>query len=247
MRSSQLTEADFEKALSEGIPVNMLQQKKIYMAFDGNATLEDVVRESNLPKSNWLPLVFNLSSRGLIGLKVKPQAEGAISEAPQSPQAKEAVKEAFQELLRPDTGLISYPLFMHFMEVEFQRALKLRLPFCLVIITVHKEGSGITEQLSSDDLKLVAGKMRSALEPYDHVGHYQTLDIGLILPHRPGVQAREMVKKMIDDFNAELAQSGNGVTFIWSVGLGCVPEDGIKLSAMVAKAEAERNSVKAGT
>jgi hypothetical protein len=32
------------------------------------------------------------------------------------------------------------------------------------------------------------------------------------------------------------------VRFIWSVGIGCVPEDGIKLGAMVAKAEKERNS-----
>lgn len=242
VRTSQLSEAEFEKALTAGIPVNMQQQKLMYMAFDGKTTLGDIVRQSNLPKSGWLPLVFNLLQCGTIGLAPKAAAKETVhQDVPISPLIKESVAEAFQELLRPDTGLLSYPLFMHFMEVEFQRALRLRQPLSLIVISVHKEGSGITEQLSSEDLKLVAGKIRSYLEPYDHVGHYQTLDIGILLPHRPSVQAREYVDKIIADFDRELAQTGNQVRFIWSVGIGCIPEDGIKVSGMVARAEKDRN------
>jgi GGDEF domain-containing protein len=241
VRTNTLSEAEFEKALSAGIPVNMERQKAIYVAFNGQTTLMDIVRETNLPKSVWLPLVFNLLDCGLIGLSVNPQSQIDQSSPPQSPMLKEAAKEAFQELLRPDTMLLSYALFMHFLEVEFQRALRLRLPFSLIIISVHKEGAGIKEQLSSDDLKLVAEKVGAYLEPYDHLGHYQTLDVGILLPHRPSAQAREYTKKIIDDFNRELAQSSNGVRFVWSVGISCVPEDGIKLGAMVAKAEKERN------
>jgi GGDEF domain-containing protein len=180
----------------------------------------------------------------MIGLPQKAPLAASSPEAPQSPLIKEAVHEAFQELLRPDTGLLSYPLFMHFMEVEFQRALRLRLPFSLLIIKVHKEGGGIIEQLSSEDLKLVAERLRLYLEPYDHIGHYEILDIGVLLPHRPSAQAREYASKFIADFNAELAQTGNGVRFVWSVGIGCIPEDGIKLGAIVSKAEKERNQTK---
>ncbi len=241
LRTGQVSEAEFEKALTEGIPVNMDRQKAIYMAFNGQTALMDIIRETNFPKSVWLPLVFNLHNCGLIGLKVKPQAQAAQADAPQSPLMKEAVKDAFHDMLRPDTLLLSYELFTHFLDVEFQRALRLRLPFSLVLISVHKEGSGIKEQLSSDDLKLVSGRIRDYLEAYDHVGHYQTLDIGILLPHRPSAQARDYAKKMIDDFNRELLQSGNGVRFVWSVGIGCVPEDGIKLGAMVTKAERERD------
>jgi len=244
VRTSKLSEAEFEKALTEGIPVNMQQQKQMYMAFDGKTCLGDIVRQSNLPKSAWLPLIFNLLQCGTIGLSTKTAAPTTQQDAPQSPLIKEAVQEAFQELLRPDTGLISYPLFMHFMEVEFQRALRLRQPFSLIIVSVHKEGNGITEQLSSDDLKLVSEKIRTYLEPYDHVGHYQTLDIGILLPHRPSVQAREYIDKIVNDFNRELAQAGNQVQFVWSVGVGCIPEDGIKVSGMVSKAENERNAAK---
>ncbi|MBU6452252.1 MAG: DUF4388 domain-containing protein [Cyanobacteria bacterium REEB67] len=244
VRTAQLSEADFEKALSEGIAVNMQDQKMFYIAFDGKTSLGDIVRAAGLPKSAWLPLVFNLHKCGMIGLPNRAPVTANSAETAQSPLIKEAVHEAFQELLRPDTGLLSYPLFMHFMEVEFQRALRLRLPFSLLIIKVHKEGAGVIEQLSSEDLKLVAERLRLYLEPYDHIGHYEILDIGVLLPHRPSAQARQYASKFIADFDAELAQTGNGVRFVWSVGIGCIPEDGIKLGAMVSKAETERNQAR---
>lgn len=242
VRTAKLSEAEFEKALTEGIPVNIEKQKAVYIAFDGKTVLSDVVRQTGLPKSAWLPLIFNLHNCGLVGMNVKAQNQPVQTEAPQSPMMKESIQEAFHELLRPDTMLMSYPLFMHFLEVEFQRALRLRLPFSLIIVGVHKEGAGIKEQLSSEDLKLVAERMRQYLEPYDHLGHYQTLDLGILLPHRPSALARDYIKKIIEDINRELAQGGNGVRFVWSVGIGCVPEDGIKLSGMVSKTELERNS-----
>jgi len=244
-RVSQLSEADFEKALASGIPVNMLQQKTIYMAFNGKSSFLDITRDCNLPKSVWLPLVFNLFNCGLIAADSPLPTAAPADNSGSSPMIKESIKEAFLDILRPDTGLLSYPLFMHFLEVEFQRALRLRLPFSLILLRVHKEGAGLKEQLSSEDLKLVSSKIREYLEPYDHLGHYQTLDIGILLPHRPAAQAHEYAKKIVADFNDELAQTGNQVRFIWSVGIGCVPEDGIKLGAMVSKAEQQRDSVKA--
>jgi GGDEF domain-containing protein len=238
---AQHTEAEFERLLSEGIPVNMQQQKMLYVGFDGKATLGDVIRKANLGKPVWLPAVFNLYKCGMIGLPQRAKAAATAADTTQSPMIREAVQEAFAELLRPDTALLSYPLFLHFAEIEFKRALNLRLPFSMVLIKVHKEGQGIVEQLSSEDLKLVAQRLRSSLEAYDHVGHYQTLDIGVLLPHRAAAQAREYINAFISEFDSALAATGNPVKFVWSFGLGCIPEDGIALSAMVNKAEQEKS------
>ena len=235
------SESEFEKALENSVPVDMELQKSLYMAFDGKSTLADVVRDSGLGKILWLPIIFNLSKSGLIGLKVNSKSSGEPGELSQSPVVKEAVKEAYQQLFRTDTGLMSYHLFLHFLEVEYQRALKLRLPFSLIVISVHKVEGFEKEQLSSEDLKLVSAIVRSQLEPFDYVGHYQTLDIGILLPHRPAASARECATKIVNEFNTQLAQSGNRVRFVWSVGIGCVPEDGIKLDAIVAKAEKEKS------
>ncbi len=237
------SEADFEKALQNAAPVDMQSQKAIYIAFDGKATLAEVVTQSQLPKSAWLPIVFNLSKSKLIGISVKAKPEESAAEITQAPGAKEAVREAFQQMLRSDTGLMSYQLFMHFLEVEYHRALKLRLPFSLIIIGVHKEEATIREELSSDDLKLVAEKIRLQLEPFDYVAHYQTYNLAVLLPHRPSASAKECVAKIINDFNIELAQTGNAVRFVWSLGAGCIPEDGIKLDALLAKVEKERMPV----
>lgn len=240
LRTRKVSESEFERAMSLAVPVNIEEQKSMYVAFDGKKTVEEVVRESGLPKSVWLPILYNLSKAGFIGLKAQEQSSEPPVAVNQTPMVKEAVKDAFSQLLRADTGMISYPLFMHFLEVEYQRALKLRLPISLIIVSVHKQEDDVREQLSSEDLKLVAAKMRARLEPYDYLGHYQTFDIALLMPHRPSAIAREQVTMMISEFNQELAQSGTPVRLVWTVGIGCIPEDGIKTEAILTKAERDK-------
>lgn len=240
VRLTNPSESEFEKALENLVPVDMEMQKSLYMGFDGKCTLADVVSDSGLGKILWLPIIFNLSKSGLIGLKASPKVSSQPGELTQSPVVKEAVKEASQQLFRTDTGLMSYHLFLHFLEVEYQRALKLRLPFSLILISVHKVDGFEKEQLSSEDLKFVSAIVRSQVEPFDYVGHYQTLDIGILLPHRPAAPARECASKIVSECNTQLAKISSTARFVWSVGIGCVPEDGIKLDAIVAKAENEK-------
>lgn len=240
VRLTSPSEAEFEQALESSVPVDMQLQKSLYMAFDGKKTLADVVNDSGIGKTVWLPIIFNLSKSGLVGLKVSTNVSNNPGELTQSPVVKEAVKEAYQQLFRTDTGLMSYHLFLHLLEVEYQRALKLRLPFSLILFSVQKTEGFNNEQLSSEDLKLVSAIVRAQIEPFDYVGHYQTLDIGVLLPHRPAASARECANKIVHEFNTQLAQSGSSVRFVWSVGIGCVPEDGIKLDGVIAKAEKEK-------
>lgn len=240
VRLTSPSEAEFEQALESSVPVDMQLQKSLYMAFDGKKTLADVVNDSGIGKTVWLPIIFNLSKSGLVGLKVSTSVSNNPGELTQSPVVKEAVKEAYQQLFRTDTGLMSYHLFLHLLEVEYQRALKLRLPFSLILFSVQKTEGFNNEQLSSEDLKLVSAIVRAQIEPFDYVGHYQTLDIGVLLPHRPAASARECANKIVHEFNTQLAQSGSSVRFVWSVGIGCVPEDGIKLDGVIAKAEKEK-------
>jgi len=240
VRLTSPSEAEFEQALESSVPVDMQLQKSLYMAFDGKKTLADVVNDSGIGKTVWLPIIFNLSKSGLVGLKVSTNVSNNPGELTQSPVVKEAVKEAYQQLFRTDTGLMSYHLFLHLLEVEYQRALKLRLPFSLILFSVQKTEGFNNEQLSSEDLKLVSAIVRAQIEPFDYVGHYQTLDIGVLLPHRPAASARECANKIVHEFNTQLAQSGSSVRFVWSMGVGCVPEDGIKLDGVIAKAEKEK-------
>ncbi len=242
VRLTNPSESEFEQALENSVPVDMEMQKSLYMAFDGKSTLADVVSDSGLGKALWLPIVFNLTKAGLIGLKVSAKNSGQGGELSQSPVVKEAVKEACQQLFRADTGLMSFHLFLHFLEVEYQRALKIRLPFSLILLSVHKIDGFEKEQLSTEDLKIVSSVVRSLIEPFDCVGHYQTLDIGVVLPHRPAASAREFASKLVKECNAQLAKSRSTTRFVWTVGVGCVPEDGIKLDAVVAKAENEKSA-----
>ncbi len=242
VRLTNPDEPEFEQALENSVPVDMQMQKSLYIAFYGKSSLADVVSDSGLGKILCLPIIFNLSKAGLIGLKVAAKTSGQSGELAQSPVVKEAVKEACQQLFRADTGLMSFHLFLHFLEVEYQRALKIRLPLSLILFSVHKIDGFENEQLSTEDLKVVSAVVRSLIEPFDYVGHYQTLDVGVLLPHRPAASAREFASKIVKECNTQLAKRSSTARFVWTMGIGCVPEDGIKLDAVVAKAENEKSA-----
>lgn len=235
--AAKVSEADFERALNEGVPVDLNLQKQFYISFDGTRSLEDVINLLDLNKPVWLPLMYNLVNCRLLAVK-----QVQVSNEEQSPLIKESGESGLQELLRADTGLISYPLMLHFVQVEFKRAVKLRQPVCLAVISVHKEGGGLVEQLSSDDLKLISRLMRENLEAFDHLGHYQILDLALLLPHRTAAQARRTVDEIIEKLDRQLAETGNQVRFVWNIGIGCVPENGLADDTLIRAAEADRKS-----
>lgn len=228
------TEEEFEGVLRVGLPVNMPLQKAIYVAVDGQTRLDDIIDNCKMNKSLWLPLIFNLWNCGLISLKGQPAKAAPMAVqnviAPVTPQS------AFEDTLLTESNVFSQPLFNYFLELEFDRALKIRQPFSLILFSVHRAGPDGMEKLSAPELRPIIKHIRGGLYLFDFIGHWYE-GLGIILPHRGADQAREQARKIVGEFNDQLLRSGTAERFVWALGIASLPEHGMDLGELVAKAE----------
>src|SRR5262249_55219654 len=67
-KHTNISEQEFEQAVSKGAPIDMTGQKMFYQAVDGKSTLFDVLRKRPLPKNEWVPVMFNMLNCALLTL-----------------------------------------------------------------------------------------------------------------------------------------------------------------------------------
>jgi hypothetical protein len=62
----QISEAEFDKELKDGIDVHLDLQKKIFVDLRETQQLEQIIGKYQLTNLVWIPIIFNLLSRRLI-------------------------------------------------------------------------------------------------------------------------------------------------------------------------------------
>src|SRR5262249_8794650 len=67
-----LTEKEFESKLSTLVPVDMNVQKALYQLIDSKRPFSEVLEKSNLNRSVWTPVMFNLLSSGILSVSNEP-------------------------------------------------------------------------------------------------------------------------------------------------------------------------------
>ncbi len=66
-----MTEADFERAIYNGIPLDLNMQKLMYQCIDNQSTVFDVLRRRPMAKTEWLPILYNLVKCDLVVISNK--------------------------------------------------------------------------------------------------------------------------------------------------------------------------------
>jgi hypothetical protein len=187
-----------------------------------------------MAKSLWLPLIFNLWNCGLISLKGQPAKAAPM--AVKNVVAPVTAQGAFEDTLLTESNVFSQPLFTYFLELEFDRAMKIRQPFALILVSLHRAGPQGMEKLTAGELRPIVKHIRSGLYLFDFIGHWYE-GLGIILPHRNAEQARDQARKFVGEFNDQLLRSGSTERFVWAVGVASLPEHAMDLAELVGKAE----------
>ena len=157
--SPDLSEPDFERLLAAAAPVDMQLQKQIYLSIDGKSTLSDILKRHPLPRSEWIPILFNLIACQLVAVIEIPKIPYLPISAAAIELNKHLLKIMREKVVASQTGLYTYPALLLFLEQELNRFLDCQRPFSLVLIKMDYKDIGKT------DLVMQEAAIRALSEP----------------------------------------------------------------------------------
>jgi hypothetical protein len=231
-KHAALTEKEFEGIVNKGAPVDMSLQKKIYVAVDNKSSLFEILRSAPLSKVEWVPILFNLVTCGLIEFQKETQGQSTT-------QGKRIIVDWSQTagveklLVRQDTGLYTFPAFLYFLEREYCRFDRFGRPFSVIIFNAGVSSSNIAQGARAENLEPLPTKAIKAMgasiakikRQVDLLGHFQIVYFGLVLPETDKKQAQNFAYRL-SEILTEVSRTENLEGYLnVNIGVASVPED----------------------
>ncbi len=176
-------DVDLEQALTKGVDCKLADVISIYKLIDGAKTWGDIQRDLELAKSEWVPVMFNLISCGLVQISTTPtkstrQSATVIKMDWQTVQAFE------QSICRTDTGLYTQPSLLYFLSQEWFKYEVMEVPFSLLVFGFANKTEPHSQLIpfrtrAIEDLRQKVFKTK---RKYDLLCHFGAFSYAMLLP-----------------------------------------------------------------
>ncbi len=218
---ANLTEAQFEAKLANGLPMNIDFQKKVFLVLREPRSLAEILDAVPMDRVTWIPVIFSLVTSKLIAARGTPGGE--VDQCIEAfSNIGELIRTADKGLLQPDTSMLSYPLFLSLAEKELAR----RMPFCLAMLEFNVPGASIT----NESLKAVSSTFDTIKRQYEIITFWQPNRVLMLLPLSKPAESVQRLNTFLDSLAEQ--SSMDGVSLVG--GLASVPTDGTQLPDVLA-------------
>jgi len=248
-KEQALSEQEFEKKVSTGAPISGDTQKQFYRLVDSQSTLFEMLRGWPMAKSEWIPILFNLLSCDVVVLSDRPAMSSQKSRFSAVAIDRASIDGALKIMLRPDTGIMSYPMMAYFLDYEFQRFETGGPPFALVLFDMMMvDQYGTMLQPSPPVVAEVSRRIGLVKRKIDFFGHWETLGYALILPQTDSAASSLVVSRMAEVIRDGTIVGGiNKNNLAIALGVGNLPEDANHLGVLLAGVKEAKERAKRGT
>ena len=234
---STMSETLFEQMVKGGFGASMELQKRFYQEVDNQSTVIEILRRVPLPKSQWVPIVFNLVSCGLCSYRDKVPDLAASSRDASIDWSQ--VKRVETVLRRPDTGVYTYPAFLLFLEKEFFRYERFKRDFAVVTLDIKVKRKDRIEPLPVQALQEVVARVNKLIRRTDTLFHYETLGFAILMPETGFESAKTFALRLAEILMSKhLAGEKDSYPIVASVGFASIPDSCETLGALMALARA---------
>lgn len=237
-----LSEAEFEQEIRTGATLEPAKLKQFYLAIDGQKTLEDIISDLGLMRSQWVPIVADLMRCGLIKLTSvkKPTKErlthGKVFDASLAETAKEG-------LLEKRTGIYSYAAFLLLLS-ELIRCSH-ETPLSVMVMQIQPAGAPENTELSAAQVQELAWRIDEACNFKGIVAHYDQCEFAVILPGVVADKTARRADRLLKSLVSTGLQSGDKSTsLVVSIGIACYPDDAGDMAALLAEADRAREKAR---
>lgn len=247
-KNPNISEAEFELFLREAAPLDMGFQKQLYQLVDNRRTFAEILRLRPMVKAQWVPVFYNLVSCNLVEMSDKPSLAVKQSSLEQLGVDHAAVLAAKASLLRPESGMMAFPMFLSFLEQEFARFEFTRVPFTLVIFDVMVKKERGPEPIAGAAVKSLTTIVDAIKREIDCLGHIRTFEFGVLLPNTDVQSASYFASRLVEDVRASTIGGAEKVGDVSiAVGVAGLPQDGQNPALLLSAAmEAKKNSREKG-
>ncbi|MDP3509063.1 MAG: DUF4388 domain-containing protein [Candidatus Melainabacteria bacterium] len=236
----QLTQEQFLTALGDKTSINLDTLKLLYQQMDGRKTLADFESLNLFPKYILLRCLNYLMSRNLIFISNKAQIKNKRALKEKKIDAA-AVRSVMMSLRNKDTGLLTAPAFLYFLEEEFFRSFRNRGSMSLLLVDLRQidpTPSGVRINLvSRQTLADAAMQIFNCKRQTDGAGHYEAQTIALYLPNTNLSGATTMAKKIQKALAAKSLAGMEGKTLAVICAIAGIPEDCTNLNNLLTSAD----------
>ncbi|MBX9670311.1 MAG: DUF4388 domain-containing protein [Candidatus Obscuribacterales bacterium] len=239
---SSLSDAEFERIADTGEEQETNNLKELYEMVDGQRTLEDLISERDLARSQWVPMVSDLIRLNLVEIST---AKGPHRSAQGKAINYEMAEATKQVLVDPASGFYRFGSFLFLLQELVRCSHDMQIS--LLLIEVQPIGSNLRGKvpLSPGETQELAWHISEAASFKGLMAHYEDHDFALVLPGVSAEKAARRAAKLLKSIvNTGLRSGEHHTNVIVSVGIACFPDDAIDLSTLIGEAERAREKAK---
>jgi GGDEF domain-containing protein len=248
-KNAMISEEEFRARLSKGAPIGFEQQLDFYELIDNRNTLFDLLRKRPMTKTQWTPILFNLVSCGLVNITDQAPTQNRLANLKSLGVDENAVQSVMKNLIRTETGILSFPSFIYFLDQEFLRYEHFNHPFSIIIFSMGQRrggpDSGLVESLQMLAVRRAMQRISLVKRNIDMLGHYETFDYAMLLPSTNSAAASALATRISDVLReAPLSSDMDVRSLALAFGVATVPEDCQEMDKLLVSARKARDKAK---
>ncbi|HEY9776471.1 MAG TPA: DUF4388 domain-containing protein [Planktothrix sp.] len=247
-KNAMISEEEFAARVAKGAPIGLEGQLDFYELIDNRNTLFDLLRNRPLSKGEWVPILFNLVSCGLVQITDQAPQQNRLATLKALGVDESLVQGVMKNLLRPETGIFTYPAFIYLLDHEFLRYEYFNTPFSICVFSIgqRKNGpEGMVEALQMLAVRRAMQRISLVKRTVDMLGHYETFDYAMLLPNTNSTAAAALATRIGDVLReAPLSSDMDSRSLALAFGVASVPEDCQELDKAILAARKARDKAK---
>jgi hypothetical protein len=250
-KNALISKDELSSRLAKGLPIPLEVQSDFYEFIDSRTTLYDFLHKHPMSKVEWVPILFNLVTCGLIQIKDQAPQQNRLAGLKILGIDESAVQNINTQLLRPETGVFSYPALVFFIEQEYLRYEFFNLPFSIIVFSLGEQKIGLetdsVEPLQTFAIRRAMQRINLIKRQVDILGHYQELDYAMLLPNTNSTAAAALANKIMDVLReAPLSSDMDARNLALAFGVATIPEDYQEVDKLLLAANKARDKAKTG-
>jgi GGDEF domain-containing protein len=248
-KNAMISEEELRIRLSKAAPLNVDQQIDFYELVDNHSTIFELLARRPLSKAEWIPIIFNLVSSALVQISDQGSQQNRIANLKSFGVDENELQMVSKSFLRAETGILTYPAFIYFLDQEYMRYQYFNFPFSVIIFSLGLKKGDLKpiENLPAIAIRRAMQRIAQVKRPVDILGHFEQTDFAMLLPNSNASAAGASAIRIIDVLSEAPLTSDIDTKSLWSAyGIATIPEDCQEMDKLLQAAKKARDQARHG-